>query len=402
MSWFEGSTESCVEVARMSGRIMVLYVEGVDDVSFNLTSILKRTEVMNAVDRPMYIALKINDNSKDYWDFVEIYEHVPVPSIFLLGEYGVPLALIHVSCLEELDTLTEKLLAVLKKYSGKNAHEAVRMLFNESKWEDNPFTKAVLEVHEDWNVLESRIVQIGVNASVPKPEPSTVSASEVWKSKSEVDAEVNADSSNTETCPENVYKFEDRLAKVQFRRPDGSTHTQVFPYELKLKSVHSYVKNNLENKRFKLAIPFHCQNTVTTSKIFGPDDESKTLEELSLTPRAVILILPIHREPNVISYGISRITSLFWYLAMPVITFIHYLSSFIFGGGPRSQSHRGSSNTSSHPPPPPPPSYRPQQTPSQYRRRTTKTLRGNIHTLSSEDDDNANNTYNGNSTQQMP
>uniref|UniRef100_U5EPD3 UBX domain-containing protein 4 n=1 Tax=Corethrella appendiculata TaxID=1370023 RepID=U5EPD3_9DIPT len=212
-------------------------------------------------------------------------------------------------------------------------------------------------------------------------------------------------------------------ARIQFRKPDGENITQTFKSSETFSVVRNYVANTVlaetNIKNFLLTTTF-------PRKEFVAEDNSRTLSDLQLTPSAVILIIPltsgITKTAVATSTGnlFNTITLLLFGLLRPITTFFTYLKSKLMGtggeaaaGSPSTDQPYPSSSTddnynaaqkrnlrfnnSANEPKPSTSSGT-----GAYQRRPFQTS-SNIHRLQdSKDSDDENNTWNGNSTQQMP
>merc|ERR1711973_155000 len=76
-------------------------------------------------------------------------------------------------------------------------------------------------------------------------------------------------------------------ARIQFRLPDGSSQTQLFPSESPLSEVYNFVRTGLTTNysSFSLSTTFPRRN-------LDPLDKSNTLKNLQLAPSATVMVLP--------------------------------------------------------------------------------------------------------------
>ncbi|BES97315.1 UBX domain-containing protein [Nesidiocoris tenuis] len=188
------------------------------------------------------------------------------------------------------------------------------------------------------------------------------------------------------------------IARLQFRLPGGETRVHTFPGDTTLNQIRQFIDNNI-------VLPFSEYQIATTfpRREFTWRDNEQDLRSLNLLPSSVLLILPLPGSSTVAqTSGWAKATvAFFWSLITPLLSMRDYVSSLIWGGRANagtSGSAAGGSSASSAPTRGTGPS--PSQPPFG---RTTIRKRGNIHTLGSEDDPKKddNNTWNGNSTQQM-
>ncbi|XP_053623553.1 UBX domain-containing protein 4-like [Plodia interpunctella] len=175
-------------------------------------------------------------------------------------------------------------------------------------------------------------------------------------------------------------------ARIQFKLPDGSSHTAQFPADSKLSDVTRYIADNLQMSESQISLwtAFPRQELQTASA---------SLRALQLAPSAALLVRARRPAPAPPLAGLVAFVTQFFtsFILEPTQQFYTWLCSRLFppaiGGAPG-----GAPGDAPRPPPEgprgsPPPGLR---------------KRGNIHRLPGErpgEDDN--NTWNGNSTQQM-
>jgi hypothetical protein len=182
-------------------------------------------------------------------------------------------------------------------------------------------------------------------------------------------------------------------ARIQFRMPDGRTATNDFSSSETLESVHAHIKTNLN-------LPFTSYTLSTTfpRREFTDEDKCKSLLDLGLAPTAVILILPLNRGTVSTNPG-GGFSGLLWSLITPILTLFGYLKTFVFGSGPPPSSGADNQNKRRADPAN---ESRPQAKMRRAGETTVIRRQGNVHRLSNKNDsDDENNTWNGNSTQQM-
>ncbi|GFY35152.1 UBX domain-containing protein 4 [Trichonephila clavipes] len=188
-------------------------------------------------------------------------------------------------------------------------------------------------------------------------------------------------------------------ARIQFRLPDGSFTTHCFSADASLE----------EARRFVIEVvrpPFSSFSLCTTfpRRHFSESNYSESLRDLQLAPSAVLLILPERAVTNV-SPGTSFISSLFWTLLSPLTTVWNFIRSFFPGSTPqpshstRSQSpsdtQEAASTTANNL------NNNTRQRNQGQKESPFAKREGNIFRINNQSDDDENNTWNGNSTQQM-
>ncbi|KAL7866118.1 hypothetical protein SRHO_G00113650 [Serrasalmus rhombeus] len=198
------------------------------------------------------------------------------------------------------------------------------------------------------------------------------------------------------------------VARIQFRLPDGSSLTNQFPSETQLQEARQFAAQEVGNRygHFSLA-------TMFPRREFTAEDLGKTLLELELAPSASIVLLPQSGRPTntvVQSSGSGGIWALLGTILYPLLAVWRFLSGFIFSSPPpgaaaaaaaASRTQQRSSN-----------SFNSASTGEPKRETVRKRVLekrpedfkkdGKIYRLrTQEDSEDDNNTWNGNSTQQM-
>ncbi|CAD1479009.1 unnamed protein product, partial [Heterotrigona itama] len=203
------------------------------------------------------------------------------------------------------------------------------------------------------------------------------------------------------------------VSRIQFRLPSGNPYITQFESSSTLRDLRTYVVQNIN-------LPFRqfAMSTSFPRRELMHEDDDKTLLELELVPTAVILILPL-KTPNITTtvttstlstQDVSILPRFVWSTFALFTAVYYYLIGYFTrrGNTPKQPSNSVEKNdteniaenavTANL-----------QNVASSSRRylgnpkgNTTIKTEGNVHRLhSSEDDDDENNTWNGNSTQQM-
>lgn len=199
------------------------------------------------------------------------------------------------------------------------------------------------------------------------------------------------------------------IARIQFRMPDGTKILHQFPSSATLREAHQFMAEQIGDtlKEFNMATAF-------PRKQFGASDMDSTLLSLQLAPSAAIVILPgsgggRSSSSTAVSSGDSFISM----LLAPLVFLWNLFYTFLFGTrvedpppreatssssvGESSQAHAYQSMGAR-----PKSSYARRRTPASSDSGSISRQEGNIHRLNRDDDnDDENNTWNGNSTQQM-
>lgn len=190
-------------------------------------------------------------------------------------------------------------------------------------------------------------------------------------------------------------EFQGDCIRIQLRLPDGASAVQEFPTSATLADFHQFIIRDVRPPFSRFAL-----TTTFPSRQFNQQDFPQTLVNLGLAPSAVILLVP---EKSISLSGPRGQTlwALLSTVLSPVVAVWTYLTSFFTTSRPSTSSQQPvqSSNSRENSGPSSDQSVRRRQNTSSaaYRRD------GNIHRLpnSGADTDEENNTWNGNSTQQL-
>ncbi|KAJ8349809.1 hypothetical protein SKAU_G00249390 [Synaphobranchus kaupii] len=225
------------------------------------------------------------------------------------------------------------------------------------------------------------------------------------KTKEEVDAAkaaaLQARQADMEARKEALQRERSAVARIQFRLPDGSSFTNQFPSEARLQEAREFVAQEVGNRygNFSLA-------TMFPRREFTGEDLDKTLLDLELAPSASIVLLPQSGRPakTVVQSSGGGFWVVLGTIFYPLLAVWRFISSFLFcstpppGPGPRAPAQRPGPTSAS--------SSQPNR--ESIRKRVLEKRPedfkkdGKIYRLrTQEDSEDDNNTWNGNSTQQM-
>ncbi|XP_046847067.1 UBX domain-containing protein 4-like [Xenia sp. Carnegie-2017] len=188
--------------------------------------------------------------------------------------------------------------------------------------------------------------------------------------------------------------------RIQFRLPDGSSVTQNFPADTLLDGAREFIRSRMDVRN---QISFW---TTFPRKHLGEDDFHKTLVDLDLAPSAALIVDLTSKTHSDVSNSSGNNSSLTWIFTLIMAPFLALISffKFLLNSSPRAQhqpeSTRPTISEDSNP--------SSSSLGSNARRRITRENEnrfkkdGKIHSFQQDDkDDDENNTWNGNSTQQM-
>jgi len=495
MRWFQGGIAEAVAASKARNAIFVVFVEGKDGASINVAATIDNVAVSSKLESDKFVVIKLDSGSEAYKQFVQIYQLVPVPSMFFIGGNGVPLEVVAGEV--TVPGLLQKITSVLEQSgkvvspTGAESEAAVTGIQDTKQNSPKIIPDRAGCVVEGASTSKEEVVQVTkafesqTQAAAPDVK-ETLNAEEklerakqlVEKKRKEKEEEENQTQRQKEMerrkMGQEVQKLrrwqqdqelkqlkedrqkekaaeaaarerilrqiaEDRaerasrfsaerevakkqaeeelrkrseeqaahtaaqydMARIQFRLPDGSSHSHNFEVTATLGEVRSYAATHL---RF----PFRefAMSTTFPRREFTSNYDGQTVGDLHLVPSAVILILPASGRAITSSQSYNW-SHLFWSFLAPLFSVLNYLRTLVFGGGGSSSSVGGSSGRNTQQSS----SSRPASTqnPTGARRRTPSTQtsairrEGNIHRLTDhhDPDDDENNTWNGNSTQQM-
>ncbi|XP_068621877.1 UBX domain-containing protein 4 [Battus philenor] len=527
MHWFGGSIAEAVTLSKQRNAIFVVFVEGENEQSVEMSSIIDDSNVVKRLaDAENFLAVKLKSGSINYTHFAQIYQFVPVPSLFFINRNGTPLEVVCAGVdAQNLATRIDRILeehyrekqqSVQPSTSKQNLKEQTVYLLQseaaanasnvehtkappkeplkevEPETSNGPAAKiAKTEFHEvtrsgqEYEVVCDGDVCVRRPKEKPeepgpstKPSPpaetetpaptvaSTVSSDEKVERAKELIEAIRKEKTEKEKQLEKQKELERRAlgqsvaelkrwqadqelkqiqeerkrekmennlarqrileqiaqdraerrardqpvpppqqpphtsqlppstagdgeprARVQFKMADGSAHTALFDADTTLMELRRYVVSNLQlqQSEFSLWTAFPRQELT---------ENDSTLRQMRLAPSAAVLVLP-RRTPTVVASP-STFSTIFTFLTQLFTTLILEPSQQLYAWI-RSRLFPPSGHTPPATPASPSGPAGPLPGPQPGLRR-----RGNIHRLAgdtSADDDN--NTWNGNSTQQM-
>lgn len=232
------------------------------------------------------------------------------------------------------------------------------------------------------------------------------------QSQQEVDvarvAALQARAAEQEAKRDTTQRERSAIARIQFRLPDGSSFTNQFPLETRLQEVRQFAAQEVGNRygQFTLA-------TMFPRREFTDEDLQRTLLELELTPSASIVLLPWSGAGAAVvrSSSSSSVWAVFSSLLFPLLAVWRFISALLFSPNthtPAAGTHTpaAGTHTRAFPPAATGSSTEPQR--DAVRKRVLEKRPedfkkdGKIYRLRTpEDNEDDNNTWNGNSTQQM-
>ncbi|XP_026151002.1 UBX domain-containing protein 4 isoform X2 [Mastacembelus armatus] len=222
--------------------------------------------------------------------------------------------------------------------------------------------------------------------------------------KAAKEALLQARQSEQKARKEALLRERSTIARIHFRLPDGSSFTNQFPSQSRLQEAWHFAFQEVGNRygNFSMA-------TMFPRREFTNEDLKKTLLELELAPSASIVLLPQSGSPanRVVQSSGGGIWAVLGTLLYPLLAVWRFLSSFLFTPSPPpgAASHGAILRSRSINSSPPAmgktesgslPKHTVEKQPKDFKKE------GKICRLrTQEDSEDDNNTWNGNSTQQM-
>ncbi|GFQ77719.1 UBX domain-containing protein 4 [Trichonephila clavata] len=447
MNWYNGSIPEAVAEAKRNNKLFLVYIEGNDEMSKQMTDTYNNPAVAEKLSHDSIVALKLIANSVPYMQFCAIYPVLVIPSSFFIGGNGAPIEIITGSLAPaEFSKKLEKLLVTYEASFQMKKESQVNSTSSSSKEpeisipsgsqnensESEPSTSQTATAAES---LQEKIERAKVLVEAQKhqkaqQEKEKEKEDEIKRrnmGKAVQQAQQTRQDNELKEWAKNraKEKEEERLARekvkamiAQDRAERAAKYQQAKDAEQAEKE--RLIRNREESERAMrnaaLSSKKICYRGCSTTffkfqfmhnispQTFSESNYSESLRDLQLAPSAVLLILPERAVTNV-SPGTSFISSLFWTLLSPLTTVWNFIRSFFPGSTPqpshstRSQSpsdtQEAASTTANN-------LNNNTRQRNQGRRESPFAKReGNIFRINNQSDDDENNTWNGNSTQQM-
>ncbi|XP_018094205.1 UBX domain-containing protein 4 isoform X1 [Xenopus laevis] len=215
-------------------------------------------------------------------------------------------------------------------------------------------------------------------------------------------AELQAQQAERDSRREAAQKERSTIARIQFRLPDGSSFTNQFASEAPLEEARCFAVQTVGNTYGKFSLA-----TMFPRREFTEEDYGKSLLSLELAPGASVVLLPAGRSSHtVVQSSEGGVWSFLGTILFPLLAVWRFLSNFLFSSPSPSQpvereahpQHESTNPTASSSSEPNRDAVRKrvvEKRPEQFKKE------GKVYRLRSQDDEDENNTWNGNSTQQM-
>ncbi|KAM3955440.1 LOW QUALITY PROTEIN: UBX domain-containing protein 4 [Aphomia sociella] len=95
MHWYGGSIAEAVNLSKQKNTIFVVFIEGDNELSAEMAATIDDTAVVKRLsNQTNFLAIKLKSGTSNYTHFAQIYQFVPVPSLFFIGRNGTPLEVV--------------------------------------------------------------------------------------------------------------------------------------------------------------------------------------------------------------------------------------------------------------------------------------------------------------------
>ncbi|XP_057199175.1 UBX domain-containing protein 4 isoform X2 [Triplophysa rosa] len=400
MRWFEGSIPAAIASAKQLRCVFVVVITGDDDQSTQLMSSWEADSVSGAAHN-CCVAIRLDAQSETCVQFSQIYPVVCIPSCFFIGENGVPLEVIAGSVTAE--ELTQRINKVRQNVLKKEVDrwKLGKEVLDYKRKQEEEKTKRLLE-ERNREKAEERAARERVKQQIALDRADRATRYSQVQQEAEAArlTALQARAAEDEAKREATHRERSAVARIQFRLPDGSSFTNQFPSETRLQEARRFVVQEVGNRygHFSLA-------TMFPRREFTAEDLVRSLLELELAPSASIVLLPqSSRASNTVIHSSEGggIWVVLGSLLFPLLAVWRFITSFLFRtppppASPRPQNqHTPSSGSSSEPKRDAVRKRVLEKRPEDFKKD------GKIYRLrTQEDSEDDNNTWNGNSTQQM-
>jgi len=464
MKWHQGSIPEAIAESKLRKALFLVFISSDNDQSQQINSSLEEAAVSNKLG-PTCVAIKLEANSEAVKQFSQIYPVVVIPSTFFIGLNGIPLEVIieplsstdllekvnkvlqlheqqqlqdqvnvplanattpvaSTSTLEStensanmasttldnsqnafpLDARVErakKLAVDLRKQKQKEDEEKEKqkeverrkmgkqMLLNKQKQQEQEVRQVAEDIArekaEERAARERIREQIAQDRADRAAKFSVEKAEEERKKHEALQIKLRAEQERAAIEAANRSLF----ARLQFRLPDGSATNHQFDANATLQVVFDYVKETVKPpfSPFKLCLTFPRRE-------FQTNDFSQTLRDLQLAPSSSVLVLPV-RGTVIQSSGNNGLMGFLFMFMSPFLMIWRWLQSYWLPNKPKPAGNKPTSTSGRN-------NQGRGNNSSDNNSRNFGRQQGKIYRMSDpngEDDDN--NTWNGNSTQQM-
>ncbi|KAF4526120.1 hypothetical protein B566_EDAN007614 [Ephemera danica] len=413
MNWFDGDISEAIALARQRDDVFVVFVYGNDEASKATLGSINSTEVSQKLNSKGFVAIKLESGCQSYHHFngepidvvpgqastATLLEHIkkvldgrgiispqeqPVPSVSTVSSNTNNLT-IQPSSREANVSNAES----SNESKSETPREFERELARRKEGQEIAQAKKAREALEAQQALEERRREREMEREARERVLQQIAQDKLERA-ARMASDKAAPSEPVAASPVTVSQASTaNVARLQFRLPDGSSHTHTFEADAQLGDVRQYVKTTLHPGAFMLSIAFPRSELATT-------DDNRSLRDLGLVPSSALLILPASSLPGAVASPGTGFVALLWFVLSPITLIWSFVSARIWGRPDNATAdppvERGPSAAAA--------AAQARANQNDVRQRVKK--EGNVHRLAGvQDSDDDNNTYNGNSTQQM-
>lgn len=297
----------------------------------------------------------------------------------------------------EVESERRKLGKELQEFKRKQEEDQTRRLLEERQKEK-----------EEERAARERVRQ---QIAMDRAERAARYARTVQEENAAKEARIQAAQQEQEAKKEAAVRHRSSVARLQFRLPDGSSFASQFPASSLLREARQYALQEVGGVYGSFTMA-----TMFPRREFTSEDLERSLTELELVPSASIVLLPQQcRSSSSLTSSSSSLWSLLSALLCPLLTVWRMISAAVFGptpdqdrdqsgtsSGTSSGTTSGTSGTSGTTSGSSRSTTQPPDRQSLEKRPRNFKKEGKICRLrTQEDSEDENNTWNGNSTQQM-
>ncbi|PSN35068.1 hypothetical protein C0J52_22670 [Blattella germanica] len=218
MRWFQGGIAEAIATSKARNAVFVVFVHGKDEVSQDATRVVNSQGVSSKLESEDFVAITLDNHL------------VPVPSLFFIGENGLPLEVI-AGRLDEAE-LVRRIESVLEKNKAKSKPAAPVSLSTEEKVDR---AKELLEAKRKQKQEEEEEKQRQKEIERRKT-GQDVQKLRRWQQDQELKQlkeERQREKAEEAAARERILKqiaqdSTSNVSRIQFRLPDGSAHSNNF------------------------------------------------------------------------------------------------------------------------------------------------------------------------------
>lgn len=345
LKWYEGDSKAALQQMIDRNCALLIYIGNGND---DLTTIFDDTNVIQLLNNELFLCYKMDPLSPSFKNFKAIFNNVNIPSIYLLEK-----------------------------------NNSQQYIINKKQVLTNPNDIQLDLKHQLLNAIQCIIKDISDSINVDDNKQKYLQYLTDITNKLSVFDSPNINS-GVEKVAEEIKKSND-TAKIKFKVPcKDITIIKEFQTSSLLKDIATYILNEVHLSGSRIKLIAHRQ--------FTDEDFDQTLDALNLCPSSTIYVHIDTKQSNQWLYSILNYQS--WLGNIVNFTIINpfnfiqdFLMSFVRPSpsveAPRMINHQNKKKKKT------------------VKKSTYKSV-SNIHQLNTKNsDDDENNTYNGNSTQQL-